>query len=378
MDVTPDNVALALAAIVARGSMRPKPDPNKKWPYQLVPFADLRPGTRSPYLVHGVIPLSGLVAVWGPPKCGKSFWAFDLTMHIAAGWSYRGRRVRQGPVVYLAFEGGEGFKARAEAYRRRREIDEKVPFYLLPSSAKLVRDHKALIESVDGQLCDLPPIAVVLDTLNRSIDGSESKDVDMGAYLAAADCIVEAFDCVVIIVHHCGVDANRMRGHTSLAGAVDAELSVKRDAARNIIVQVEAMKDGAEGATFTSSFELVEVGTDEHGQPMTSCVIVPVEGAAADKKAQKLPPSAEAALRALHECLADVGESAPASDHIPHGVTCVTLDQWREYLFKLAIINREGSYREQFRRLRVTLKNAGAIGIWDEQVWAVRASHRND
>ena len=27
------------------------------------------------------IPRVGLVVVWGPPKCGKSFWAFDLAMH---------------------------------------------------------------------------------------------------------------------------------------------------------------------------------------------------------------------------------------------------------------------------------------------------------
>jgi RecA-family ATPase len=215
--------------------------------------------------VHGVIPLSGLIAVWGAPKCGKSFWTFDLTMHIARGLPYRGRRVRQGPVAYLAFEGAEGFKARAEAYRRKHKVDEAVPLYLLASNAKLVRDHKALIESIDGQLCDSPPVCVVLDTLNRSIDGSESKDVDMGAYLAAAAAIDEAFACAVIIVHHCGVEGNRPRGHTSLTGAVDAQLSVKRDAAKNVIVEVEAAKDFAEGASFTSRLDVVEVGIDDEG-----------------------------------------------------------------------------------------------------------------
>jgi hypothetical protein len=47
------------------------------------------------------------------------------------------------------------------------------------------------------------------------------------------------------------------------------------------------------------------------------------------------------------------------------------LDEWRDYLFKLDIINKDGSYREQFRRLRVKLKNAAAIGIWEEHVWSV-------
>ena len=62
---------------------------------------------------------AGSVVVWGPPKCGKSFWTFDLMMHVALGWEYRGRRVQQGAVVYLALEGGHGFRARVEAWRRR-------------------------------------------------------------------------------------------------------------------------------------------------------------------------------------------------------------------------------------------------------------------
>ena len=40
-------------------------------------------------------------------------------MHVALGWEYRGRRVQQGAVVYLALEGGHGFPARVEAWRRR-------------------------------------------------------------------------------------------------------------------------------------------------------------------------------------------------------------------------------------------------------------------
>jgi hypothetical protein len=280
---TDQDVVIAFQALAARHA---KPEKSKKqYKYQLIPFAELRPGTRSSYLIEGVIPEAGLVAIYGSPKSGKSFWVFDLTMHIAQGLPYRGRRVMQGPVAYLAFEGAEGFKARAEAYRRRHEVDDKVPFFLLPSNAKLVRDHKALIECIDGQI-DAPPVAVVLDTLNRSIDGSESKDVDMTAYISAAEVIVQEFWCAVLIVHHSGVDAKRPRGHTSLTGAVDCQIGVRRDAARNIIAEVEAAKDGPEGASFTSALEVVEVGTDDHGEPITSCVIVPAEGGTNQEQGQ--------------------------------------------------------------------------------------------
>ena len=70
----------------------------------------------------------------------------------------------------------------------------------------------------------------------------------MTAYVNAADAIRTAFDCAVIIVHHCGIDGTRPRGHTSLTGTCDAQLATKRDAANNIVVTVEWMKDGPEGS----------------------------------------------------------------------------------------------------------------------------------
>src|SRR5262245_55055630 len=84
---------------------------------KLVPFHEIKLGTDTRYRVKGIIPYTGLVVVWGPPKCFKSFWTFDVVMHIALGWEYRGRRVQQGDAVYCAFEGQKGFEARAEAFR---------------------------------------------------------------------------------------------------------------------------------------------------------------------------------------------------------------------------------------------------------------------
>jgi AAA domain len=361
-------LVIALDVLKARHTP-PEKDPNKQYPYQLIHFDDLRPGRKSPYIVDELIPLDGLVAVWGPPKSGKSFWTFDVVMHIALGWDYRGRRVEQGPVVYCAFEGAEGFRARAEAFRRTHEIKGKPWFYLLGSSAKLVRDHKALIASIDGQTGDRPPTVVVLDTLNRSIDGSESKDVDMGAYLAAAEAICDAFACVVIIVHHCGVAGDRPRGHTSLTGAAAVQISVKRDAARNIITEVEAMKDGPEGASFTSALKVIEVGTDDHGKPITSCAIVPVEGGAPPKRAAKLNAAARLALDQLNETIAEAGEPAPASNHIPPDVRVCSAVLWRENFYKTYPSDKPDTKQKAFVRACLRLQELNLIGLWGDKAW---------
>jgi hypothetical protein len=94
--------------------------------------------------------------------------------------------------------------------------------------------------------------------------------------------------------------------------------------------------------------------------------------AAAKPKKDKLPALPKAALHALFECIADEGQPSPdTTGHAPKGVTCVTLDQWRDRLLKLAIINAKGNHREQFKRIRVTLQNARIIGIWEDFVWPV-------
>src|SRR5262249_52668482 len=180
------------------------PNSEKHYRFKLVPFSGMRPGLEQLYLVDELIPATGLVDIWGKAKCFKSFWTLDLMLHVARGWEYRDRRVRQGTVVYCAFEGGHGYKKRIEAQRRHYKIkdDADVPLFVMSGKASLVKDRKRLIADIKAQLGAKSPAAVVLDTLNRSIDGSESKDTDMGAYVTAAGAIRDAFACAVIIVHH--------------------------------------------------------------------------------------------------------------------------------------------------------------------------------
>jgi hypothetical protein len=196
-------------------------------------------------------------------------------MHVALGWDYRGRRIHQGPVVYCSFEDQSGLEARVEAFRREKlqERSGAIPFYIQPVTLDLVKEYQALIAAIRQILSAVPPVAVALDTLNRSLAGSESSDQDTSAYVKAADVIREAFGCAVIIVHHCGHNDNRMHGHSSLMGALDAELSVRRDADNRIVVEVEQVKDGPSGAKVVSALEVVSVGIDDDGDEITSCIV---------------------------------------------------------------------------------------------------------
>ena len=134
-------------------------------------------------------------------------------MHITLGRDYRGHRVQQAPVVYVALEGRHGFPARMEGFCRYHGI-ESAPFYLLTTALDLVAKSGELIASIKAQLGKNLPSVLFLDTLNRFLVGSESKDEDMARFLAAAERVAQELNCAVVIVHHCGIDAPAVAGRT--------------------------------------------------------------------------------------------------------------------------------------------------------------------
>src|SRR5437870_3834547 len=56
------------------------------------------------WLIENVLPEAGLVCTYGPPGCGKSFLALDLSLSIGSGIKWCDRNVKQGNVVYLLGE----------------------------------------------------------------------------------------------------------------------------------------------------------------------------------------------------------------------------------------------------------------------------------
>jgi hypothetical protein len=140
----------------------------------------------------------------------------------------------------------------------------------------MIKEYPLLISAVREQLAGEVPRMIVLDTLNKSLVGSESKDVDMAAYIVAAEALRDAFDCVVVIIHHCGYDETHPRGHTSLTGAVDAEFEVVREGML-VTVKNVTMRDGPEGFEIRCQAELIEVGEDVRGKVLTSLVIAPTD-----------------------------------------------------------------------------------------------------
>jgi hypothetical protein len=323
------------------------------------------------YCVKNLLPRSGLVVVWGAPKCGKSFWTFDLLMHVALGWPYRGLRVRQGPVVYVCLEGTRGFRKRKEAFRIAKMNGEDPPFFLVSNPLALVKDVKTLLADIKRQTGEHAPAVLCIDTLNRSITGSENKDEDMGAYIRAADAIRAAFDCLVVIIHHAPHDGARPRGHSSLIGALDVQIAVRKEG-DIVVAELELAKDMEVGLRFASRLERMELARDADGEPIASLVVREAEGGfkTSAPRQKKLPPAAQITLKALYDAVGDLGEIPPASNHIPPGAKTVSLDIWRDRAVAMGLSNGEDrAQRKAFQRGTEILIAAGKAAIWANKAW---------
>lgn len=192
-----------------------------------------------------------------------------------------------------------------------------------------------MIADITAQFGEEPVRVITIDTLNRSLRASKSKDEDMAAYLRAAILLAEKFQCLIIIIHHCGHNQDRPRGHSSLLGNTDVSIEIKKDADGAVCSTVEEMRDGPSGAQTRSRLEVVDVIFDDDGNPITSCVIVETgpsnNGHASNsnskaKKAAGVSPKGLVFYNALINAAATPGIGV---DHYEAGNRgAITQDQW--------------------------------------------------
>jgi hypothetical protein len=136
------------------------------------------------------------------------------------------------------------------------------------------------------------------------------------------------------------------------------------------------MKDGPEGDVILNKLERIELGIDADGNPIDSCIVVPVDGdvaAASQSKPAKLTKAAQIALRALAEALNERGEQAPPSSHIPPNVRVTSLVAWRQQAYSRGISssNEDRARQQAFRRAHEYLVGIGRVATWEGLVWLI-------
>lgn len=231
-----------------------------------------RPPAR--WIVKGVLPEAGLGVVFGASGSGKTFWTFDLAASIARGVEWRGRKVKQGQVAYVVAEGEGGFRDRVDAYCREHAVDRgDFPLRVLPAAPNMMAT--AEVKELSRGLKALGPLSViVMDTYARVMgDGNENEAQDANKVIRHCGLLHQLTGAIVLLVHHSGKDSGKgARGSSVLRAAADVEIEVvKVGGIRQ--AEVTKMKDGADGGKYAFKLAQVEIGRDEDGEPITSCVV---------------------------------------------------------------------------------------------------------
>lgn len=250
----------------------PKAAPKVEW------FDDIEPSLTDNYIVKGIIGAGTMSVVYGPSNSGKTFFVLDLAFHIAAGAAWRGLRVKQAAVLYLAAEGGTGVSNRIAALRMETGV-VNIPLALRRAGMDLLHNTADLqtiydlTREVQARGKDLPTV-IVIDTLSRIMaGGDENSAADMTALIRNIDAIREATGAHIMLVHHTGKDTARgARGHSSLRAATDTEIEVQNEDG-NRAAMVTKQRDYQGGETFAFSLKGVTLGRDQDGDEVTSCVV---------------------------------------------------------------------------------------------------------
>ena len=227
------------------------------------------------WLIKHILPEAELVVLYGAPGSGKSFIALDAAMAIARGVPWRGRKTKPGRVVYLAAEGAGGFRNRMAAYAQVNHLDlSTVPFGII-SAAPNMLDGPQAKDVVRAIVASGGASVVVVDTFAQVMPGGdENGGKDVGLALAHCKRIHAATGAVVILIHHSGKDATKgARGWSGLKGAADAELEVLRTPGGRML-RISKQKDGEDSLQWGFGLEVVNIGMDEDGEVITSCVVV--------------------------------------------------------------------------------------------------------
>lgn len=239
--------------------------------------------------VRGLLPETGIGAIFGPSGCGKSFLILDLLAAISTLRPWFGHAITEPcQVVYLALEGEAGVSKRVQAYTVKHGEPEGLRVVLSPLDIRLELDRRELTATIKG--AGLAGGVLVLDTLNRCAPGLDENDSrDMGQVIDAMKALQAELGGLVLAVHHSGKDSTKgLRGHSSLLAALDVVLEVSRQDDRREWRLMKS-KDGEDGKSHPFRLSVVELGEDGEGWPITSCVVEPEE-LPGDAIRKALPP----------------------------------------------------------------------------------------
>lgn len=295
------------------------------------------------WLLKGWIQENSLVMIHGPSGGGKTFVLLEWLLSIASGMTeWQGRRVRPGPVVYLAGEGHEGLRGRVAGWKDARG-KSKLDMWISRGGCDLNTPTGYAQAAGEIKRLGVTPSIIAVDTLHRFLAGDENKSQDAKTMLDACAALMREFGCTVVLVHHTGVSdeaQHRARGSSAWRGALEVEISVVpgKDGGPMEIVQRKS-KDAELAAPIYAQLTSHPIPgwLDEDGEQVTTAIVQVCDGPAETGSA----PKKESKHQRFMKMFESAWWSSGAEDR--QGKPYVSRSAFKNYLLEQGIVNTEAS-----------------------------------
>src|SRR5262249_49741770 len=257
--------------------------------------------------------------VYGKPGDGKSVLVEDMALHIASGRDWHGKKVKQGAVLYIALERNKLVERRAIAFRDTYDVSN-LPFAIM-GGVHDFRDPRTAERIVQigrdvAEATETPLRLICIDTLSRALcGGDENASKDMGAIVNVTTLLQQGTGAHVCWLHHMPAEAERMRGHGSLLGAMDTTILVAKTGNVRTATVIKA-NDSEEEVQIAFTLVSMTVGTALDGTPTTAPIVVPADvSAQANTDGPKLTKNQQTMFSLLHGA----------------GTAGLTTEQWNDH-----------------------------------------------
>ena len=147
---------------------------NEKTPpqrFNLMTPSDLAALPPARWRIRGVLPESGIAAIYGPPASGKSFLALDMLAAVAGGRDWFDSRAKAAPVLYVALEGEAGIAQRVKAHAAQYGQPDGMRFLAAPLDLRKPQDRADIVAA--ARSAGMVGGVVCIDTLAASVPGMD-------------------------------------------------------------------------------------------------------------------------------------------------------------------------------------------------------------
>ncbi|MBL3601864.1 MAG: hypothetical protein JMN25_18720 [gamma proteobacterium endosymbiont of Lamellibrachia anaximandri] len=169
----------------------------------------------------------------------------------------------------------------------------------------------------------------------------------------------------------------RARGHSSLRAATDTEIEVSNNDGLHT-VKVTKQRDFDGGDEFHFTLRVVELGKDQHGHPVTTCVTEWSDSSSTIKSRHHLTPAEKTTLALMQEVMAETQKLPPdefqrvKSNRLKTGQTACLVDDLRGRVIARGALgdsDKQDTQRRALIRAMKSLQVKGFIQVYEGWAW---------